>query len=260
MRHLFREVPEACDNTLLIAERADVQIELGQAEPARVPGAGRLQRRDLRGAGGGLPARPHPRGCPASATAPRCPTRWSSGSTTSSGVIGNMGFAAYFLVVWDLIRFARESGSASGPAGARRPDAAWPTACSIVDLDPIRYDLLFERFLIPAASRCPTSTWTSTSATAPTSCATPRSVRQRPRGPGHHVLDDQGAGRRARRGAGARQAVQRGRPDRQGDRRPSSSAATPLPPRASPGRRARGLAAAAELRRSTTTTPTPRRS
>ena len=39
MRHLFAELPEACDNTLLIAERADVADRAGQAQPARVPGA-----------------------------------------------------------------------------------------------------------------------------------------------------------------------------------------------------------------------------
>ena len=44
MRHLFRDVPEACDNTLLIAERADVQIELGKPSLPGVPGARSLHR------------------------------------------------------------------------------------------------------------------------------------------------------------------------------------------------------------------------
>ena len=66
-----------------------------------------------------------------------------------------MGFSAYFLVVWDLIRFARSRASGWDRAGARPPGAAWPTASQIVDLDPIRYDLLFERFLNPGRIQMP---------------------------------------------------------------------------------------------------------
>ena len=66
-----------------------------------------------------------------------------------------MGFAAYFLVVWDLIRFARESGIRVGPGprvGRRLLRGLLP---AIVDLDPIRYDLLFERFLNPGRKQMP---------------------------------------------------------------------------------------------------------
>ena len=87
----------------------------GPAEPARVPGARAVHRRHLRGAGHGLPPPPHLSRGPSSATATRCPTPCATASTTSSSVIGDMGFAAYFLVVWDLIRFARESGIRVGP-------------------------------------------------------------------------------------------------------------------------------------------------
>ena len=87
MRHLFRDVPEACDNTLLIAERADVQIELGKPSlpefpvPDRFGGETYEERasaylRDLTLEG----AR--------SATAPPCHPRWWSGSTTSSASSG----------------------------------------------------------------------------------------------------------------------------------------------------------------------------
>ena len=51
MRHLFAELPEACDNTLLIAERANVEIDFGAAEPAPLPGPRRVPGRHLRGAG-----------------------------------------------------------------------------------------------------------------------------------------------------------------------------------------------------------------
>ena len=129
MRHLFREVPEACDNTLLIAERADVQIELGKPSlpefpvPERFVGETYEERaqaylRDLAYEGAkeryGNPV----------------PPAVTERLDYELGVIGDMGFPAYFLVVWDLIRFARETGIRVGPAVVRPPGAAWPTACA----------------------------------------------------------------------------------------------------------------------------------
>ena len=44
-------------------------------------------------------------------------------------VIDRMGFNAYFLIVWDFVKFAKENGIAVGPGAARRPARSWPTAC-----------------------------------------------------------------------------------------------------------------------------------
>jgi DNA polymerase III subunit alpha len=154
MRHLFSEVPEACDNTLLIAERADVQLELGKPSlpefpvPPRFAGEAYEDRalaylRDLtmEGArqryGSAVPANVVER------------------LDYELGVIGNMGFAAYFLVVWDLIRFARESGIRVGPGRGSAAGCCVAYCLRIVDLDPIRYDLLFERFLNPGRKQMP---------------------------------------------------------------------------------------------------------
>ena len=64
-------------------------------------------------------------------------------------MIKRMGFAGYFLIVWDFIRYAREQAFRSGRAAARRP-AAWCAWCMrITDVDPLDYDLIFERFLNP---------------------------------------------------------------------------------------------------------------
>ena len=154
MRHLFREVPEACDNTLLIAERADVQIELGRPS---------------------LPEFPVPEGFTGDSYEDRAlaylrdltmvGARQRYGSPVPPevverldyelGVIGNMGFAAYFLVVWDLIRFARESGIRVGPGRGSAAGCCVAYCLQIVDLDPIRYDLLFERFLNPGRKQMP---------------------------------------------------------------------------------------------------------
>ncbi len=154
MRHLFAELPEACDNTLLIAERADVELELGKPSlpefpvPERFAGEMYEDRalaylRDL--------------------TMDGARQRYGSavpGAVTERldyelGVIGSMGFAAYFLVVWDLIRFARDSGIRVGPGRGSAAGCCVAYCLKIVDLDPIKYDLLFERFLNPGRKQMP---------------------------------------------------------------------------------------------------------
>jgi DNA polymerase-3 subunit alpha len=154
MRHLFRDVPEACDNTLLIAERADVQIELGKPSlpefpvPERFTGATYEDRalaylRDLTMEG----ARQR-YGDP-------LPAEVTERLDFELSVIGDMGFPAYFLVVWDLIRFARENGIRVGPGRGSAAGCCVAYCLRIVDLDPIRYDLLFERFLNPGRKQMP---------------------------------------------------------------------------------------------------------
>ncbi|HEY6426923.1 MAG TPA: DNA polymerase III subunit alpha, partial [Acidimicrobiales bacterium] len=154
MRHLFRDVPEACDNTLLIAQRADVQIELGKPSlpefpvPERFTGERYEDRaqsylRDLT-----LEGARQRYGSPV-------PPEVVDRLDFELGVIGNMGFAAYFLVVWDLIRFARESGIRVGPGRGSAAGCCVAYCLRIVDLDPIRYDLLFERFLNPGRKQMP---------------------------------------------------------------------------------------------------------
>jgi len=66
---------------------------------------------------------------------------------TEFAVIAKMGFVSYFLIVWDLIRFARESGIPVGPGRGSAAGSIVAYALAITQLDPLRYDLLFERFL-----------------------------------------------------------------------------------------------------------------
>ena len=70
-------------------------------------------------------------------------------------VIADMGFSSYFLIVWDLIRHARESGIRVGPGPGSAAGCAVAYCLRITDLDPIRYDLLFERFLNPSRISMP---------------------------------------------------------------------------------------------------------
>ncbi len=147
MRHLFRDYEEACDNTLLIAERADLDIDFGNAVlPAFPTPAGHdedsyLRELTLAGAreryGETLP--PHV----------------SERVEYELGVIKTMGFSAYFLVVWDLVRYARESGIRVGPGRGSAAGSCVAYCLRIVDIDPIKYDLLFERFLNPGRKQMP---------------------------------------------------------------------------------------------------------
>ncbi len=66
-----------------------------------------------------------------------------------------MGFAAYFLVVWDLIHYARTSGIRVGPGRGSSAGCCVAYCLRIVDIDPIRYDLIFERFLNPGRKEMP---------------------------------------------------------------------------------------------------------
>jgi len=148
MRQLFRELPEACDNTLWIAERANVEIEFGKPELPRfeVPAGFASEDEYLRhltyeGA--------------SERYGSVLPPEVSGRLDYELGVIADMGFSAYFLVFWDLIRYARERGIRVGPGRGSAAGCCVAYCLRIVDLDPIRYDLLFERFLNPGRKQMP---------------------------------------------------------------------------------------------------------
>ncbi len=148
MRYLFREVPSACDNTLWIAERADLEIEFGNPL---------------------LPEFPVPDGFASDADYLRHLTyegarkRWGDNLSAEAEerlayelkTINDMGFASYFLITWDLIKHARDSRIRVGPGRGSAAGCAVAYCLWITDLDPIKYDLLFERFLNPSRVSMP---------------------------------------------------------------------------------------------------------
>jgi DNA polymerase-3 subunit alpha len=148
MRRLFAEVPSACDNSLWIAERAQVEIEFGKPQ---------------------LPDFPLPDGFLTDAEYLEhlcfegARRRWGEALgdevvdrlAFELKVIGDMGFSSYFLIVWDLIRHARDHGIRVGPGRGSAAGCAVAYCLRITDLDPIRYDLLFERFLNPSRISMP---------------------------------------------------------------------------------------------------------
>jgi DNA polymerase-3 subunit alpha len=178
MRTLFREVPEACDNTLWVAERANVDITFGARQ---------------------LPDFPIPTGFTddaaylAHVTWEGARDRWGDTIPESTkarvqyelDVIAAMGFSSYFLIVWDLIKHARDAGIRVGPGRGSAAGCAVAYALRITDLDPIRYDLLFERFLNPSRI------------SGRDDPLRRRALRPRPRRPDHHVRHDQGPQRGA---------------------------------------------------------------
>lgn len=141
MREVWRDLPEACDNTLLIAERCAVTFAEGASlMPAFPVPAGESEESWLvKEVERGL-ARRYPAGVTAEVRAQ---------ATYELGVVTQMGFPGYFLVVADLVRHAKESGIRVGPGRGSAAGAMIAYVLGITDLDPIRHGLLFERFLNP---------------------------------------------------------------------------------------------------------------
>jgi DNA polymerase-3 subunit alpha len=154
MRELFSEVEEACDNTLWIAERACVEIELGTPTLPEFPVPERFKMVDYSAS-----AEAYLRDLTFEGAKERygdpLPEVVVDRLNYELGVISSMGFPAYFLVVWDLIRHARDNKIRVGPGRGSAAGCCVAYCLRIVDLDPIRYDLLFERFLNPGRKQMP---------------------------------------------------------------------------------------------------------
>jgi DNA polymerase III subunit alpha len=141
MREVWRDFPEACDNTLAIAERVHVEFNEGANLMPQFPvPAGESEETWLvKEVEIGLRKR-FPSGVP-------------EGHRTQAdyelGVICQMGFPGYFLVVADLVRYAQASSIRVGPGRGSAAGSMVSYALGITQLDPIHHKLLFERFLNP---------------------------------------------------------------------------------------------------------------
>ncbi|HET7478634.1 MAG TPA: DNA polymerase III subunit alpha [Rubrobacteraceae bacterium] len=143
MARIFPDHPEALENTIKVIESVeDVGIELGKTR---------------------LPNFPKPEGYTADAylreqcergLAKRYGERAKSPEVRQRlefelGTIGKMGFADYFLIVWDFVKYAKDQKIAVGPGRGSAAGSIVAYALEITDLDPLQYSLLFERFLNP---------------------------------------------------------------------------------------------------------------
>jgi DNA polymerase-3 subunit alpha len=141
MKAAFREVPEAVVNTREIAKRCNVEFRLGESRLPRyeTPDGSRPSAYLEKLARAGLAKRfGHP---PDAAYADRLDRELS--------VIRKMGYAPYFLIVWDFINYAKENGVPVGPGRGSAAGSLVAYSLGITEIDPIRYGLLFERFLNP---------------------------------------------------------------------------------------------------------------
>jgi DNA polymerase-3 subunit alpha len=144
MRALFAELPEALDNAVRIARRCTLALELGGAHMPElpVPDGLTVEQYLRREAEAGL-ARLVAAGLAGSDAA------YAERLEQELQVICRMGFAGYFLIVADFIRWAKQHGIPVGPGRGSGAGSLVAFALGITELDPIRHSLLFERFLNP---------------------------------------------------------------------------------------------------------------
>lgn len=140
MRNLFAAIPEAIDNTQKIAERCDVELEFGTLHlPEFVPPEGMTNTEYLEAlCRKGLEER-----------YPDHDKDIDDRLEYELGVIKQMGYVEYFLIVWDFINYARSQGIMVGPGRGSAAGSIVAYTLRITDIDPIKYNLIFERFLNP---------------------------------------------------------------------------------------------------------------
>lgn len=141
MRELFRDHPEACDNTLLIAERCEVSFNTGANYMPRFPCPEGEDETSwlVKEVDKGLHYR-YPQGIP---------DKVRKQADYELEVITSMGFPGYFLVVADFINWAKNNGIRVGPGRGSGAGSMVAYAMRITDLDPLHHGLIFERFLNP---------------------------------------------------------------------------------------------------------------
>ncbi|MEK7149678.1 MAG: DNA polymerase III subunit alpha [Patescibacteria group bacterium] len=146
MAEAFKDLPEAVENTVKIAERCNVKLDLGKN---RLPKFA-------------LPENETPNSFLEKIVSERLPQRFSEITQQikdrldyEMGVIQKTGFADYFLIVQDLIGWAKNHGIVVGPGRGSAAGSLVSYILGITDIDPLKYDLLFERFLNPDRIQMP---------------------------------------------------------------------------------------------------------
>jgi DNA polymerase-3 subunit alpha len=147
MRALFADLPEACDNTLAIARRCAVMAESRKPLLPVCPKVrpGQTEEETVRAmAVEGLERRMEAMGADAVTS-----EVYRKRLDYEMSVIAKMGFSGYFLIVADFIQWAKAHGIPVGPGRGSGAGSVAAWALTITDLDPLRFNLLFERFLNP---------------------------------------------------------------------------------------------------------------
>ncbi|MBX3158289.1 MAG: DNA polymerase III subunit alpha [Deltaproteobacteria bacterium] len=144
----FKDVPDAIENTALIAERCNVKLKLDQTylPQYKVPDGETLDTYIGQIVDKGLDRRFREF---SSRGVAFDPDKYRERCKIELGVIQKMGFSGYFLIVWDFINWAKEHGIPVGPGRGSGAGSAVAWAMRITDIDPLEFKLLFERFLNP---------------------------------------------------------------------------------------------------------------
>ncbi len=146
MNRVFQDLPEALRNTIEVSNQIDVELEIGRLRlPIFTPEDGRTPEQLLRE----LCEKGIRRLYPEITDVVRERLEYEI------RIITEMGFISYFLIVWDLIKFARDSGIPVGPGRGSSAGSIVAYALEITKIDPLKYDLIFERFLNPGRASMP---------------------------------------------------------------------------------------------------------
>ncbi|HEX7026245.1 MAG TPA: DNA polymerase III subunit alpha, partial [Gammaproteobacteria bacterium] len=150
MRELFADIPEALENTLEISRRCNLQLQFGKSylPDFPVPAGETIETYFIAQAKHGLSGRLQALQAGGAWPAEKV-TDYERRLETEIKVIVDMGFAGYFLIVADFIRWAKDNDVPVGPGRGSGAGSLVAYALGITDLDPIEYGLLFERFLNP---------------------------------------------------------------------------------------------------------------
>ena len=152
MRRVFADYPEAADNTMRIAERIKTSLDVkGHHLPKfPVPDGSTLADHFAKVARAGLDKRLKSMAHLFAAKLKKHePREYFDRLEREIEIIRNMGFPGYFLVVWDFIKYAKDHGIPVGPGRGSAAGSLVAYALEITNVDPLDYDLLFERFLNP---------------------------------------------------------------------------------------------------------------
>jgi len=152
MAELFADIPEALANTVEIARRCNLELTLGKNVLPDFPTPAGMNADEFFAVEARAGLKRRMQGLPACATAEAEAERralYEARLELELGVIIKMGFPGYFLIVADFIRWAKANDIPVGPGRGSGAGSLVAYSLDITDLDPIRYELLFERFLNP---------------------------------------------------------------------------------------------------------------
>lgn len=146
MEKIFKDIPEAITNTLHVAEKCNVEIRLKENRIPKFP----------------LPEGESPQSYLEKLVSERLPNRYPKVTPAVKerarhelDVIDKTGFADYFLIVQDFVNWAKDHGIAVGPGRGSAAGSLVSYVLGITNIDPLKYNLLFERFLNPSRNEMP---------------------------------------------------------------------------------------------------------